>query len=72
MLALITSQNDQDEAGCLDWVRDMTTEQIIEYWFFLNKRFEDPRLEVMSRMAIIQYTKTVAIVLKERNADFNH
>jgi len=65
MLAAIVATHDQDEAEGRDWFASLDNTSRVRLWLFLNKNFEDPLEEAMSRLAILQF-EAFFLEMKER------
>lgn len=64
VLATISSDNDQDHANFEKWWDESTWEAKEQVWLKIVEPYDDPVMEVMSRMAQIAFTDM--LIAKER------
>ena len=47
--------NDQDRATCAEWWREATVEDKLAVWFAIQRHYDDPIMEIMSRFAQLAF-----------------
>jgi len=57
LLAVMQSQDDQDWEAAKAWWREETEQGKLELWFYMQREFKDTRQELMSRLAVLTYTR---------------
>ena len=55
----LIAENEQDMAECEKWWREATTENKLQVLFHITRKYDDPAMEIMSRMAQITYGQLV-------------
>lgn len=58
-LVVLTGQNDRDLAHAKEWLRGHSTDELMEFWSFLQTSFKDPKIEAMSWLAALKFSELV-------------
>lgn len=68
MVSVVTARHDQDEAKGRDWFASLSFDDKVALWLYLNRDFDNPLLEAMSRLAILQFKR---YAMEEENRKAN-
>lgn len=55
--ARILADNDQDLEHARKWFREATNADLIRVWKAIQQKYDDPALEVMSRLAQLKFAE---------------
>lgn len=62
MLARIIAANDQDERECDEWMRESSDAEKMNVWLLIQRKYDDPAMECMSRFAQLAFAQSLARV----------
>lgn len=60
LIARIVAANDQDREACREWIKNATLGERVEVWNTIQRQYDDPRMEVMSRFAQLAFGEMTA------------
>jgi hypothetical protein len=66
VLQTLISENDQNEAGMLDWLRQASALEMVGLMRILETSYKDPCVELMSMFARVAFYRGCEQVLRER------
>lgn len=64
----IIAANEQDRAEFADWWRDSTAEDKATVWEAIQRRYDDPVMEIVSRLAQLAFAELAERELREKEA----
>lgn len=59
MILKITSDNDQDQAECDEWMRESDDAERLAIWQAIQRPYADPVMEILSRFAQLAFAQSV-------------
>jgi hypothetical protein len=62
----LVSGNEQDRAECEQWWRETTHEDKAAVWAVIQRRYRDPRMEVMARFAQMAFGMMIEQAIREQ------
>lgn len=63
----LISDNDQDRADCERWWRESTEQEKLRVWALIQRPYDDPAMECMSRFAQLAFAEMAERMNREEN-----
>jgi hypothetical protein len=69
MIARVQADNDQDMEQLAEWLREQSTEDLVWFWGIMNRKYDKPHTEVMTRFAILGFAMVAEKVFRPEADD---